>query len=414
MKNRRSLTYRERALQERWLEASEQFPVLFLTGPRQGGKTTVLQHLCTAERRYVTLDDLAVRTLAKQDPELFLQRFSPPVLIDEVQYAPQLLSSIKLRVDRQRQPGAFWLTGSQQFSLMQGISETLAGRVAIVNLLGFSRREKEQRETQLPPFLPTSVCIEERIRSAGATNLTSVYEEMWWGSFPALATQQITNRDLFYRSYVQTYLERDIRDLVKVGDLESFHRFVRACAARTGQLLNYSDLARDCAISVNTARSWLSVLVASFQVYLLPPYHSNLTARLYKTPKLYFLDTGLCAYLTEWSSPQTLESGAMSGAMFETYVFTELLKSWWHQLAEVSLYYFRDKDGREIDLLISRDGRLYPLEIKKTANPQPDAIKVFMTLQRFKERRGPGGLLCLYPTPLPFDANNMAIPVGLL
>jgi predicted AAA+ superfamily ATPase len=199
-----------------------------------------------------------------------------------------------------------------------------------------------------------------------------------------------------------------------VVGLLSFHRFVRACAARTGQLLNYSDLARDCAISVNTARSWLSILVASFQVYLLPPYHSNLTTRLYKTSKLYFLDTGLCAYLTEWSSPQTLESGAMSGAMFETYAFIELLKSWWHRLEEVNLYYFRDKDGREIDLLISRDGRLYPLEIKKTANPQQDMITVFLTLRRFKERPGPGGLLCLYPTPLPLDANNTAIPVGLL
>ena len=414
MKNSRSVGYRERALQDRWLEASAQFPVLFLTGPRQVGKTTMLHHLCEAERQYVTLDDLALRTLARQDPELFLQRFPPPVLIDEVQYAPQLLSSLKLHVDRKRQPGAFWLTGSQQFPLMKGISETLAGRVAIVNLLGFSRREKEQRLISLPPFLPTADGIKERSMSAGTTTLAKVYEEIWWGSFPAIATGQITNRDLFYRSYVQTYLERDVRDLVHVGDLESFHRFLRACAARTGQLLNYSDLARDCGVSVNTAKSWLSVLVASFQVYLLPPYHSNLTARLYKTPKLYFLDTGLCAYLTEWSNPQTLEVGAMSGALFETYAFVELLKSWWHRLEDVNLYYFRDKDGREIDLLITKDRRLYPLEIKKTATPRPDMIRVFATLERFKEKSGPGCLLCLYPTPLPLDAKNSAVPIGLL
>jgi predicted AAA+ superfamily ATPase len=195
MKNRRFPAYRERALQDRWAEASAQFPVLFLTGPRQVGKTTVLQHICEAERRYVTLDDLAVRTLARQDPGLFLQRFPPPVLIDEVQYAPQLLSGIKLQVDRQRQPGAFWLTGSQHFSLMEGIAETLAGRVAIVNLLGFSRREKEQRAIQLPPFLPTPARIEVRAQSAGATTLAQVYEEIWWGAFPAIATGQITDRE---------------------------------------------------------------------------------------------------------------------------------------------------------------------------------------------------------------------------
>jgi predicted AAA+ superfamily ATPase len=215
MKSSRSAEYRERALQDRWLETSAQFPVLFLTGPRQVGKTTLLHHLCDAERQYVTLDDLALRTLARQEPELFLQRFPPPVLIDEVQYAPQLLSSIKIRVDRQRRPGAFWLTGSQQFSLMKGISETLAGRVAIVNLLGFSRREKEHRAIYLPPFLPTPDGIAARSQSAGVTNLTKVYEEIWWGSFPAVATGQITNRNLFYRSYVQTYLERDVRDLVQ-------------------------------------------------------------------------------------------------------------------------------------------------------------------------------------------------------
>lgn len=414
MKNRRSSAYRDRTLQDRWLAASSQFPVLFLTGPRQVGKTTLLTHLCGTDRTYVTLDDLAVRTLARQDPDLFLQRFAPPLLIDEIQYAPQLLGSIKIAVDRRRRAGAFWLTGSQQFSLMQGISETLAGRVAIVNLLGFSRREKEDRALPLPPFLPTPERLAARAPRAGSTTLAAVYQDMWWGSFPALATGQITERDLFYRSYVQTYLERDVRDLLQVGDLEAFHRFVQACAARTGQLLNYTDLARDCGISVNTARNWLSVLVASFQVYLLPPYHSNLTKRLTKTPKLYFLDTGLSAYLTRWSSPQTLETGAMSGALFETYAFVEILKSWWHRLQEAPFYYFRDKDGREIDLLIATDGHLYPIEIKKTAAPQAEAIKTFAALGRFRETRGPGGLVCLYPSLLPLDAHNTAVPLGLV
>ncbi len=260
-------------------------------------------------------------------------------------------------VDRDRRPGAFWLTGSQQFAVMKGITETLAGRVAILTLLGFTQRETDGRPAGLPPFLPDEAALQARSTTAAALTLHDVYERIWRGSMPALVTGQIRDRDLFYRSYVQTYLERDVRDLTQVGDLNAFGRFLRAVAARTAQMLNYSDLARDCAISVNTARKWMSVLEGSFQVAILPAYHTNLSKRLYSTPKLHFLDTGLCAYLTEWSSPETLEAGAMSGALFESFVFGEILKSWHNRGRRPAFHYYRDKDGREIDLLISHDGR---------------------------------------------------------
>lgn len=410
----RSDKYRHRTLESRWLKASREFSVLLLTGPRQVGKTTLLEHLRKPGRRYVTLDDLALRGLARSEPGIFLQRFPPPVLIDEIQYAPELLPAIKMSVDNNPLPGAFWLTGSQQFHLMKGVTESLAGRVGIINLLGFSRRERDQRFSDLPPFLPTPENIQERVKTGASSGLKETYKVVWEGNFPALNTGRIKDRDLFYRSYVQTYLERDVRDLIHIGDLESFRRFLKACAARTAQMLNYTDLARDCGISVNTARNWMAILVASYQVFLLPPFHSNLSKRLYKTPKLYFLDTGLCAYLTEWSSPETLEAGALSGAILETYVFSEILKSWWHNLKESAFYYYRDKDGKEIDLLLEADGRWHPAEIKKTSKPSPENIKTFASLKRLKLNLGSGGLICLYRDVLPLDKNNLAIPVGCI
>lgn len=407
------LNYIHRTIEADWKQISRQFPALLLTGPRQVGKTTLLEHLCEKRRKIVSLDDLNLRNLARRDPEMFLQRYSPPVLIDEIQYAPELFPAIKSVIDRARAPGAFWLTGSQQFQMMQGITESLAGRVAIVHLLGFSTREKEQRDIRVPPFLPTGKTFLARTAAASATNLDKVYETIWQGSFPAMATGQVRRHDLFYRSYLQTYLQRDVRDLSQVGDLETFARYVRACAARTAQMLNYTDLARDCGISLNTARNWMSILTASFMVYLLPPYHSNITKRLYKTPKLYFLDTGLCAYLTEWTSPKTLEAGAMSGAILETHVVAEILKSWWNRIQFPNLYYYRDKDGREIDLLISKDNRLYPVEIKKAAKVGPSDISSFAALRRFNRQVGEGAVVCLCSETFPIDSHNSAIPVNL-
>ena len=374
--------------------------------------TLLLRHLSADDRRYVTLDDLAVRDLARRDPVLFLQKYRPPILIDEIQYAPELLTAIKLDVDRDRRPGAFWLTGSQQFAVMRGITETLAGRVAILTLLGFTQREADQRPGNLPPFLPDHAALEARGATAVTLTLPDVYERIWRGGMPALVTRQIRDRDLFYRSYVQTYLERDVRDLTQVGDLNAFGRFLRAVAARTAQLLNYTDLARDCAISVNTARKWMSVLEGSFQVAILPAHHTNLSKRLYCTPKLHFLDTGLCAYLTEWSSPETLEAGAMSGAIFETFVFGEILKSWHNQGRRPTFHYYRDKDGREIDLLISHDGQVWPVEVKKAALVREADTAAFRTLAGRGTRIGHGAVVSLSAEWMPLNRDVDVFPVG--
>ena len=406
--------YYPRAARETWLEASGQFPVLLLTGPRQVGKTTFLQHVKEEGRRYVTLDDPALRTLAVEDPALFLQRFPAPILIDEIQYAPEVLPLVKMAVDRERKPGSFWLTGSQQFKMMRGVSETLAGRIAILNLLGFSQRERHRKDLFVAPFLPTLKALDEREKSAIPTRLKDIYRDIWLGSFPALDVGTVKNRDLFYSSYVQTYLERDVRDLAQVGNEAAFLRFLKATAARTGQRLNLSDLARDADVSVNTAKSWLSILQANLQVYLIPAYHSNLTKRLVKAPKLYFLDTGLCAYLTEWSSPETLEAGAMSGAVFETYIFSEILKSWWCRALSPELYYYHDIDGMEIDLLFMQNRVVYPVEIKKSGTASRDWLRAFSVLDRLKASVGEGGVVCLCDQLIPLSETCRAIPAGLI
>lgn len=406
--------YLRRTLQNFLKKASREFPVLLVTGPRQVGKTTILQHVSTEKRTYVTLDDPRMALLAREEPELFLQRFKAPILIDEIQYAPQLLPFIKMEVDKHRSTGAFWLTGSQQFQLMHGVSESLAGRVGILKLLGFSLREINEIAESDTPFLPIPDVLEKRLKSAQKLSLQDIYRIIWRGSFPAMVVDKKRDRDLYYSSYVQTYLQRDVRDLAKVGDEGAFLKFLRAAAARTGQLVNMADMARDVGISPVTAKHWLSILETSGIVYLLEPYHTNVTKRLIKTPKLYFLDTGLAAFLTEWSSPETLEAGAMSGHILETFIFIEILKSYWHNGKRAPLYYYRDKDKKEIDLLIVQDNKIYPLEFKKTASPGKEDIRHFKALELLKMSVGEGGVVCLCNTLVPISEHLQAIPAYLL
>ncbi len=404
--------YTSRTLETFFRKAGSQFPVLLVTGARQVGKTTFLRHMSEPERRYVTLDDPAVLSLAKQDPALFMQRFPAPLLLDEIQYAPELLPFIKMAVDDHGEPGLYWLTGSQQFHLMQGVSESLAGRVGIVQLLGLSRRERIGEGLDSTPFLPTPDNLAHRIGPSGSLSLKTLYHIIWRGSFPAIALDETIDRDLFYSSYVQTYLQRDVRALAKVGDETAFFRFLRAAAARSGQLLNMAEVARDADVAPNTAKNWLSILQTSGIVYLLEPYHTNVTKRLIKTPKLYFLDTGLCSWLTEWSSPETLEAGAMAGPILETWIMSEILKTWWHNGRRPSFYFYRDKDQKEIDLLIVQDGMIYPLEFKKSASPQKSDVRHFKAIEQLKMPIGPGGVICLVPESLPITANVSSIPVS--
>ena len=396
-------------------KVSSGFPVLLLSGPRQVGKTTLLAMCADSKRGYVTLDDLQARTLAQNDPALFLQSYPPPVTIDEVQYAPQLFSQIKLLVDREQANGMFWLTGSQKFNLMRGISESLAGRVALLDLLGLSQAELAAKAGASQPFLPTAQWLKHaREYAAKPLSLSAIYQRIWRGAFPKLHSDPEISRDIFYRSYVQTYIQRDVRDLLGIKDQLSFNNFLTAVAARSGQLLNYANLARAVQIDNKTAKSWLSVLEACGLVYLLQPYHNNRNKRLAKTPKLYFLDTGLCAYLGQWPDANSLANGAMAGAMLETYVFAEILKSYWNQALEPNLYFYRDADQREVDLIIESAGKLYPIEIKRSANPANNASKSFRHLSKTGARVASGAVICLVERDIPLSAEVHAVPVGYL
>lgn len=406
----------ERTLSNTIHAISESFPVLMLTGPRQVGKTTLLEMCAAGKRAYVTLDDLDARRLAQSDPVLFLQTWQPPLILEEVQYAPQLFSAIKMRVDREKRNGLFWLTGSQKFHLMRSITESLAGRVAIVDLLGLSNAELEGHADSSRPFVPTPEWIARARQAAtpATDGLMGIYTRIWLGAFPRLNEQGPAARDLFYRSYIRTYIQRDVQDMLKVTDQTTFNRFLGAVAARTGQLLNYASLARDVEIDNKTVKSWMSILEASGLVYLLQPYHRNLTKRLVKTPKLYFLDTGLAAYLTKWPDAASLQAGSMSGALLETWLFAEILKSYWHNGLEANVFFYRDIDQREVDLVIEIGDTLYPVEFKKTASPSAGAARQFAVLEKLGKTVGPGAVLCFVERDIPLSSQVTAVPVGYL
>lgn len=410
--------YITRTVEPKVLEIARHFPVLMLCGPRQTGKTTLLKILrerMTDGRHiaYVTLDDPMKRVVAKTDPALFLQQYQTPLIIDEIQYAPELLPYIKMRVDEHRVNGQYLLTGSQMFVMMRNVSESLAGRVGILNLHSFSARERLGLASK--PFLPTpeylSSCFDYP-----APDVSRLFEQIFRGSMPQMVIDAELSPSTFFTSYVQTYLERDIHDIVSIRDEMRFLRFIACAAARSGQELNYQALARDAEIDNKTAAGWLSLLVSSGLVYLLPPYHSNAIKRIVKRPKLYFMDTGLCCYLARWNDPRTLELSAMAGALFETWVVSEILKSYSHNGRDIrnNMYYYRDNNGREIDLIIMDNNRIYPLEIKLSANPGPRAVRHFAVLEKMALTPSEGGVICMCKDIIPIDAHNRFIPVSCL
>lgn len=395
-------------------ELSKMFGAVLVAGPRQVGKTTMLEQL-TSNMNYVTLDDPIIRASAEEESGTFFKDNPPPVFVDEIQKAPVLFEQIKMMLDRERKKGQFFMCGSQQFKMMKGVSESLAGRIGLVTLLGFSLRESHDVEFDTP-FLPTEEYFTERKQHLANISYNDVWNTIHRGSMPELHDNPDFNWQMFYGAYVRTYIDRDVRELSEIGDTVKFTKFMVAAAASTGQLLNLSSLARDVGISQPTAERWLSILVASNIVYLLQPYSNNITKRAIKTPKLYFLDTGLAAYLTKWNTPDVLKNGAMAGAFFESFVVSEIIKSYYNKgILELPLYFYRDRDMNEIDLIIEENGTLYPIEMKKHADPHKKDADAFALLDKIPGvNRGSGGVVCLYDKLITLRGEDKVIPINYL
>ncbi len=409
------MLYIKRHMENKILELSKSYSAILLTGPRQAGKTTMLRSLAEREninREYVSLDDLNVRDMAKNDPALFLQLHKPPVLIDEVQYAPELFTYIKIYIDEHHSPGDFWMTGSQIFRLMQGVQESLAGRVALLHMSPLSQREIVGAEC-IPFSTDLDTLLADSKKIAPVTT-PEMFERIWKGSMPGIISGQYTDRNVFYSSYLSTYVERDVRDISGNVDALKFNRFVTAVAARTSQLLNYKALADDTDIDMITAKAWVNILETLGLVFFLHPYSNNVLKRTIKTPKVYFYDTGLVCYLTKWSSPEVAENGAMNGALLENFAVSEIIKSYQNAGIEPYLYFYRDRDAKEIDVVIEGDGRLCPLEIKKTATPDKRIVNTFGVLGKTGQKIGTGAVLCMAERFGAFDKDNLIVPIWMI
>ena len=407
------MKYIHRSLEKIVLEVSKEYPVVLVTGPRQVGKTTMLQKLMEkTNRSYISLDDLNDRNLAKTDPELFLQLHKPPILIDEVQYAPELFTYIKIHVDKNGNPGDFWLTGSQIFKLMRGVQESLAGRVALLSLSSLSQAEINGGNST--PFILDTDLLLARKNERKEADTTDIFKRIFAGSMPAIISHKNTNSQIFYSSYLNTYIERDVKELVDNIDSLKFFRFITSVAARCGQLLNVADISRDADINQKQAKNWLGLLESLGIIFYLHPFSNNLLKRLVKAPKLYFYDTGLICYLTKWSSAETLESGAMNGAVLENYVVSEIIKTFLNSGKEPFVYYYRDKDAKEIDLILEHDGVINPIEIKKTSNPSKELTKVFNLLKNSSVPCSKGAIICMKPDLSFIDRNNFIVPIWMI
>ena len=404
--------YIQRHIQTILKQLMEQFPAVLVTGPRQVGKSTLLQY-SAPEYGYVSFDDPLLLTQAKEEPNLFLLNHAQQVILDEVQYAPELFSLLKLHIDKQKRNGMYLLSGSQAFELMHNVSESLAGRIAILKLAGLSLREI-QSIPFYDVFVPSQTYLAAREPHLQAPE--NIWNTIHQGYMPRLYEQTV-NWDIYYASYVSTYIERDVRQLTQINSISDFTRFMVAIAARSGELLNYSSVAQDVGVSIDTIKRWTGILQTSGIVYLLQPYSNNHLKRAIKTPKIYMLDTGLMAWLTKWLTPETIQQGAKNGQFFESFVVSEIIKSFYNQVMEPPIYFYRDTNQKEIDLLIEYDKTIYPIEIKITANPTKKMAKAFELLQQLPHNElsiAHGTIINQYPQKLWLAENLVALPITYL
>lgn len=407
------MRYIKRDIEEKIRSLNEEYACILITGPRQVGKTTVLRAIMDDSRTYVTLDDMEERALAKRDPAMFLQLHDTPIFIDEVQYAPELFSVIKMAIDNGAASGSFWLTGSQAFRMMELAQESLAGRVAVLHMPSLSQHEV-YGSGECTPFTVDLPALKARKQTHVPADIAAIYERIWNGSMPGLVSGKYTDRDVFYSSYVQTYIDRDVTEQIQLTDKLLFRDFIRAAACRAGQMLNIHDIASDVGVSNDTAKRWLQVLEKSDIIFFLRPYSNNLLKRTVQTPKMYFFDTGLVAYLTRYSSPEILANGAINGAILENYVVSEIRKTYMSCGKECLMWYYRDKDSSEIDLVIESDGELHPLEVKRSVNPGTELIRAFAILDKGSVPRGVGAILCMRPELSAIDAKHLIVPIWMI
>lgn len=408
------MQYVKRALERKFLHMSSFFKAVLVTGARQVGKTTMLKHLAANQNRtYVSMDNMMARTLAKSDPVLFFQTYKPPIIIDEIQKAPELFEQIKIMCDESEERGLLWLTGSQQYKMMKNVRETLAGRVGILELYSLSKNEVEG--LAFPNELDFSLsCLLARQPLVKKNDIIDVFDHIWRGGMPDVLFADPEQRQEYFNSYIETYLMRDVTEEGGITDTVRFRKFLNACAALAAEQVNYKTLAEAAEISQPTAKEWLRLLQSLGIIFLLQPYANNALKRLAKTSKLYFCDTGLCAYLSMWLTRDTLMNGAASGHYFENYVIIELLKNYAYSPSKANLTYYRDSNAKEIDVFVEENGIIHPLEIKKSANPDRREIKKYELLDKANLERGNGGIVCMCEEVIPIDDRNCFIPCNLL
>lgn len=409
------MTYISRAIEKTFLAAVRDFKVVLVTGPRQCGKTTMMKKMAEDEnrgRKYISLDDFAARKMAVESPNLFLQVYKPPVFIDEVQYAPQLFSYIKMYVDEYQQPGDIWLSGSQIFKLMENVQESLAGRVGILKMNTFSQAEIEEVESS--PFRPEIEYLIARGENRKKIEMPELYERIFKGSLPDVVQHELSSRDRLYSSYIATYIERDVREISGIIDSLKFYDFVTATAAHIGQIINFRTIADAAGISVQTAKEWMQILERLGIIFFLHPYTNNLLKRTISKPKLYFYDTGLAIYLTRWSDSITLMNGSFNGAALENFVVSEIVKSYYNAGEEHYINYYRDKDAKEIDIVREINNTVYPMEIKKTGLPDARITKVFSVLENKGKTVAPGIVLCTAQNISTLGKGNYVVPIAFV